>query len=373
MSVTTQDALAVRLDALRKAIAAKDLDALLLTNITNIGYMTGFSGSSAYGLVTAEEAILITDGRYAIRVREEAPNFTPIIAAGSGGYIGSLQETLTARPAIQKLGFEADHMTVSQHERFVKDLPEGVSLVPASGLVEVLRLTKDAIEVAKTRRAIDVAQSAFLSVKHLLRPGVSEREFAAELDFAMRKNGAQKTAFESIVASGPQSAHPHHSPNGRIFEVGDFITIDWGAEVDGYCSDITRTVFIGSDADVTPKHREVYATVLEAQRMAIAAIAPGKNGQEIDAIARDHIAARGYGEAFAHSLGHSLGRTVHDGPGFSTRSQDFILKPGMIMTVEPGVYLEGWGGLRIEEDVLVTEDGCETLTSLPNEFEALGG
>ncbi|WP_119323626.1 M24 family metallopeptidase [Capsulimonas corticalis] len=369
----TQDALADRLDSLRMAIAARELDALLLIDMTNIGYLTGFTGSAAYVLVSQDEAIVITDGRYAIRVREEAPKFTPVIAAGSGGYPGALQEALTSRPLLRKVGFEADHMTVAQWERFGKDLPEGVALIAASGLVEELRLTKDAGEIAKTRRAIEVAQTAFLSVKHLLRPGVSEREYAAELDFAMRKGGAQQTAFETIVASGPQSAHPHHSPNARVFEIGDFITIDWGAEVDSYCSDITRTVFIGSDADATPKHHEVYETVLEAQRLAIAAIAPGKNGQEIDAVAREHIASRGYGEAFAHSLGHSLGRKVHDGPGFSTRGADFILRPGMIMTVEPGIYLEGWGGLRIEEDVLVTEDGCETLTSLPNGFEALGG
>ena len=372
MSVMTQDALAARLGSLRTALAARELGALLLTDMTNIGYLTGFSGSAAYALVSAEEAILITDGRYAIRVREEAPAFTPIIAAGSGGYPGALKEALEERPSIRTLGFEADHMTVAQWERFGKDLPEGASLAAASGMVEELRLTKDAGEVAKTRRAIDVAQAAFLSVKHLLRPGVSERDFAAELDFAMRKGGADQTAFETIVASGPQSAHPHHRPNARIFEVGDFVTIDWGAEVDSYCSDITRTLFIGADADVTLKHREVYQTVLEAQQLAIAAIAPGKNGQEIDAVAREHIAARGYGEAFAHSLGHSLGRKVHDGPGFSTRGADFILKPGMIMTVEPGVYLEGWGGLRIEEDVLVTEEGCEVLTSLPNGFEVAG-
>ncbi len=234
--------------------------------------------------------------------------------------------------------------------------------------METLRLVKDAGEIALIQNAITVAEAAMAQVKPLLRPGTREQDFALELEFAMRKRGASGAAFDTIVASGTNGAHPHHHAGPRPFVSGDFVTIDWGATVSGYNSDLTRTFAIEA---VTEKQHEVYAVVLEAQRRAIAAIQPGKTGKEIDAVARDYISEQGYGEAFGHSLGHSLGRSVHDGPGFSVRSDTLILAPGMVMTVEPGIYLEGWGGLRIEEDVLVTEDGCAVLTHLPNALEVL--
>jgi len=184
----------------------------------------------------------------------------------------------------------------------------------------------------------------------------------------MRRLGASGAAFDTIVASGTNGAHPHHTAGPRPLVPGDFVTVDWGATVSGYNSDLTRTFAIGT---VTDKQRTIYEIVWEAQRRAIAAIRPGKTGQEIDAVARDYITEYGYGDAFGHSLGHSLGRSVHDGPGFSVRSERLVLAPGMVMTVEPGIYLEGWGGLRLEEDILVTESGCEILTHLPNALEIL--
>jgi len=234
--------------------------------------------------------------------------------------------------------------------------------------VETLRLVKDTDEIALIRHAIAVAEAAFLSVKPLLIAGTREQDFALELEFAMRRGGAEATAFETIVASGALGAHPHHHAGTRPLTVGDFVTIDWGASVNGYCSDITRTVAIGA---VTPKQRDIYAIVLEAQQKAIAAIRPGKTGKQIDAVARDFIASKGYGDAFGHSLGHALGRSVHDGPGFSVRTESLILQPGMVLTVEPGIYLEEWGGVRVEEDILVTDTGCEILTHLPNALEVL--
>jgi Xaa-Pro aminopeptidase len=357
-----------RLTQLRQALVAKDIDALLLTESENVGYVSGFTGSTAYVLVTPHEAILITDPRYTLRARAECPQFTVVTASGSGGYPEALTQALAERPTLKKLGFEAQRVTVAQWEQLKKETPASLEWVATEGLVETLRMVKDTGEVAVIRDAIAVAEAAWLEVKPLLKPGLKEREFALALDFAMRRAGADGVAFETIVASGALGAHPHHRAGDRPLAPGDFVTVDWGASLNGYVSDITRTVGL---APLSAPQRELYTIVLEAQRRAIAAIRPGRNGKEIDAVARDFLTERGYGEQFGHSLGHSLGRTVHDGAALSVRSEKVILAPGMVVTVEPGVYIENWGGIRIEEDVLVTEDGCEILTHLPNDLEVL--
>ena len=359
-----------RLQAVRRALLAHDppLDALLLTDLLNVGYLSGFTGSTAYALVTPAEALLITDSRYTLQAARECLGFELIeTPQGSGGYPEALKTTLEERPSLRRVGFEAGHVTVSLRESFGQSAPN-VEWIGTQDVVEAGRRVKDAGEIAQIRRAIEVAEAAFLSVKHLLRPGTREQDFALELEFAMRRGGAEGTAFETIVASGALGARPHHRAGVRPLTSGDLVTVDWGATVDGYNSDITRTVGIGHVSD---EQRRIYGIVLEAQQRAIAAIRPGKTGKEIDAVARDFIASHGYGDAFGHSLGHSLGRDVHDGPGFSVRSDKLILEPGMVLTVEPGIYLEDWGGVRIEEDVLVTEAGCEILTHLPNALEVL--
>lgn len=360
--------LPARLESVRRALADKEIDALLLTNIVNIGYISGFTGSTAQALITPEEALLITDPRYTLRARQECPGFEIVTATGSGSYGEALRETLAARAA-RRIGFEAGRVTYAQWQKLAADNPAPREWVPTEELVEDLRLVKDEGEVASIRRAVSVAETAWEAVKPQLRPGVQERDLALELEFAMRRAGADDRAFETIVAGGAQGARPHHTPNDRPLVSGDLVTVDWGAAVEGYVSDITRTVAIGR---ASQEQRRVYEAVLESQRRAIAAIRPGRTGKEIDAVARDYLTAQGYGEAFGHSLGHSIGRTVHDGAGFSVRGDKFVLRPGMVLTVEPGVYLENWGGVRIEEDVLVTEDGCETLTRLPNVLEVLG-
>jgi Xaa-Pro aminopeptidase len=362
--------LRARLDGVRAALGPAEVNAVLITDMVNIGYVTGFTGSAGYALVSRDSALLITDARYTLRAREECPHFTVVIASGSGGYMEALTEQITSNLSLKTIGFEATKMTVSQHQHLMKQI-NSVEWKPTDNVVENLRAVKDSGEVAAIKRAIDVAETAFQSVKGLLKAGISERDFALELEFAMRRGGADALAFETIVASGPQSARPHHTPNSRILQSGDWVTVDWGASVDGYCSDMTRTVLIGPTTPTSEQAR-VYDTVLQAQRKAIAEIAPGKTGQQIDTVARDHITAAGYGDKFGHSLGHALGRVVHDGPGFSSRATDFILKPGMVLTVEPGIYIEGWGGIRIEEDIVVTETGCDVLTHLPNELEISG-
>lgn len=359
-----------RLEAVRRALndCETPLDALLLTDLDNIGYLTGFTGSTAQAVITPDEAILITDSRYTIQAARECSQFALVeTPRGSGGYGEALQTVLKDRPALRRVGFEAGQVTVAAWEK-LRELSPEVEWVSTENLVEALRQVKDAGEIALIRRAIAVAEAAFLSVKPLLTPGTREQDFALELEFAMRRAGAEKAAFESIVASGALGARPHHHAGPRPFAVGDFVTVDWGASVGGYHSDITRTIGIGA---VTDHQREIYAIVMEAQQRAIAAIRPGRTGKDIDAVARDFIAAQGYGEAFGHGLGHSLGRSVHDGPGFSVRTESLVLQPGMVLTVEPGIYLEDWGGIRIEEDILVTDSGCEILTHLPNTLEIL--
>ena len=361
-----------RVDGLRDQLREKHLDALLLSDIVNIGYVTGFTGSTAYAVVTPAEALLITDPRYTLRAREESPAFTLAVAQGSGGYSEALKKVVSERSGIKTLGFEANHVTVGLLERLRKELPAELSWTPTENVVENLRIVKDAGETAAIEAAIAIAQETIEAVKSRLRAGRSENEIALDIEFTMRRLGAQRPAFDTIVASGPNGARPHHTPSGRILEPGDLVTIDWGAELDGYCSDITRTFAIGTSDDISAEQKRIYETVREAQALAIAAIAPGKTGKEIDSVARDYIASKGYGDAFSHSLGHSLGRAVHDGQGLSSRSDKFILKPGMVMTIEPGIYVEGIGGVRIEEDILVTETGSRILTSLPREMEFLG-
>ncbi len=357
-----------RLTALRAALLEAGVDALLLTDSVNIGYMAGFTGSTAMALVSPDEAVLITDPRYTLRAARECPAWTIVKAEGSGSYPQALSETLRARPQWRKVGFEAGHLTYSQWQKMAQDNPAPLEWTPTESLVETLRRVKGAGEVAAIERAIAVAEAAFQSIRPLLKPGTQEREIALALETAMRQGGADDRAFETIVASGPNGAHPHHTAGERRLETGDFVTIDWGAQVNGYNSDITRTVAIGT---VDDKQREVYAVVLEAQQRAIAAIAPGKTGKEIDAVARDFL-TRHYGsEAFGHGLGHALGRAVHDGLGLSPRAEGLVLAPGMVLTVEPGLYLEDWGGVRIEEDVLVTEGGCDVLTHLPNALDII--
>jgi len=363
--------LPTRLQSLRAAIAAHDpsVDALLLTDVTNIGYISGFTGSTAQALVSGGEAVFITDPRYLPRARQECPQFQVVEAGGSGSYGEALHNALLAHPQWRRVGFEAGHVTVAQARKLEAENPAPTQWTPTENIVETLRLVKDAGEIKTIRQAIAIAEAAFVQIKPLLKAGVTERDIALELEFALRRGGADGAAFETIVASGPQGARPHHTPNNRRLELGDFVTIDWGASVGGYNSDITRTVAVGY---VSERQRAVYDAVREAQRLAIAAIVPGRNGKEIDAVARGYLTSQELGKAFGHGLGHGLGRHVHDGGGLSVRSEAFVLQAGMVLTVEPGVYIEDWGGLRLEEDVLVTGGGCEVLTHLPNDLDIVG-
>lgn len=339
----------------------KRLDALVLSNITNIGYISGFTGSSALALVTAAEAFFLTDSRYSAQARRECPDFD-VIETGYSGAMEPLGTLLADRPGLARIGFEAGNVTVGQFALWKKKSPRGRAWLPTEGLVEGLRLVKDSGEIKRIQAAIRIAEKAFAQLLPRVVAGASERDLAVELDFAMRRLGADGVAFETIVASGPNGAFPHHHPTERRLLAGDMVTFDWGAVKDGYVSDITRTVTVPG-AKPAAKLLEIHQIVQQAKERATAAIRPGLTGKEVDAVARGYIAERGYGEYFGHSLGHSIGRTVHDGTTLSFRAEKVVLAPGMVTTVEPGIYIEGVGGVRIEEDVLVTQSGHEILSA----------
>lgn len=335
----------------------RPIDTLLITNITNIRYLTGFTGSFAWLIVQPERVLLLSSGIYTNQIAAECPHL-PFRRTALKDPNETLYESLKEMGA-KKLGVEAGALSF----KFALELPEkveGLELVPLKGSAEPMRLIKSADELARIRHAVGIADAAFAHVQRMLQPEAVEWDIAMEMDFFMRRQGAYP-AFDTVVVSGERSAYPHGRPTERRLQHGDFVTLDFGARANGYCSDITRTVVIGQ---ATPEHKRVYHAVLETLETAIAAIRPGKKGNEIDSLAREALAKYGLDEYFGHGLGHSIGLTVHDGSGFSQREEN-ELEAGMVATVEPGVYIPGFGGVRIEEDVLITETGCEILSRSP--------
>jgi len=345
-----------RLERLRALMSERGVDAMLIHTPENRRYFTGFTGSAGFGLITAQEALLLVDFRYVDQARAEAAGVEVVRAERQ--FLDTLAEVIPAR-GLARIGFESDAMSYKQYTEFGRRLAPA-ELVPVEA-VDRLRWVKDAAEIARIARAAEIADAAFAHVRSLLRPGAVERDVATEMEFFMRRHGAEREAFETIVASGPRSALPHGRAADRVLAPGDLVTLDFGAVSDGYVSDCTRTVVLG---EASPRQREVYEVVRAAQQAALRGLRPGMSGREADALARTVIAAAGYGDAFGHSLGHGVGLAVHEGPTLSPR-EEAVLAPGMVVTVEPGVYLSGWGGVRIEDLVVVTEDGCRTLTRAP--------
>ncbi|WIV18063.1 Xaa-Pro peptidase family protein [Paenibacillus polygoni] len=352
-----------RVMKLRKAMKEQGLEAILVTSPINRRYITGFTGSAGYVLVTLQKAYLLTDFRYMTQAPQQAKAFTVL------EHTAKPMETvkdLLMEEGIQSLGFEKDLITFATYEAYTDQL-KPVELVPVSGLVEKLRLYKDENEIAIMQRAADLADAAFAHILTVVKPGMTEREADLELEFFMRKHGATSSSFDTIVASGIRSAMPHGVASNKVIEKGDFITFDFGALLDGYCSDLTRTIAVGTPA---AKLVEIYNIVLEAQLHTLEQIKPGMTGREADALARDIITKYGYGDYFGHSTGHGLGMEVHESPRLSKLSDD-ILEPGMVVTVEPGIYLADIGGVRIEDDVVLTESGISILTHSKKELITL--
>jgi Xaa-Pro aminopeptidase len=351
-----------RADRLAAAVHAEQLDALLITDATNLRYVTGFSGSSGLALVGADGLRrFVTDFRYLTQSAEQLDGVWERRIAQE--LLEELAEGLPERPF--RLGFDDAAMSVKEHARLAELVADGIELVAAGAMVEALRMVKDPAELERIRAAQRLADAALEDVLSRGLAGRTERAVALDLDLTMRRLGAEAASFAPIVAAGPHGALPHAVPRDVVIPGGTLCVIDWGAELDGYASDCTRT--FATSADVDPRDRDIYALVLEAQRAALAAVAPGPLGQEVDAVAREIIDAAGHAEHFGHGLGHGLGLEVHEGP-WLRRTGDIALAAGHVVTVEPGVYVPDQIGVRIEDLVVVTEDGHEVLTGLSKEL-----
>jgi Xaa-Pro aminopeptidase len=356
--VSAANVVAERLGRLRDALAATGAEALLVTTPANVRYVSDFgTPEDAVVLVRQADALLLTDGRYTAQAQEQSALPFEIVAG--------LHEAAAERAGGARLAVEGDAMNLSQYKALAGRL--GYDPVVTEGLFTPLRLVKSESEISQLREAARITDLAFEAAVAMMRPGVTEVEVALELERSMRLAGADGSAFEIIVASGVRGAMPHGTASQKKLEAGDLVTLDFGAVVNGYHADMTRTVAIGA---VGAEERRLFDAVLEAQKAALAAVGPGKSGREVDKVARDILASHGMAEQFSHSLGHGTGLVIHEGPRLSSRSED-VLRPGMVVTVEPGVYFPGFTGLRIEDLAVVTEDGHEVLSHSPKEFRSL--
>lgn len=356
---------AARRDRLRKLLKKMGGDALLVTNFTNVTYLTGFTGDDSCLLVSRNDAVIVSDFRYITQLEEECPDVPAHIRPTSVKLIDAAAEVI-ATAKVSRLAIEADALTVAAYDRLLECLTT-VDVQPASGQVEELRQIKDKEEVAEIRQAARYAEKAFAVLRATLRPNRTEKEVTDDLEHQLRLLGAQGSAFPPIVAAGPRGALPHARPTDARVGEHEVLLVDWGATSRGYRSDLTRVLVTGK---ISPKLERVYRLVLRAQQEAIAAIAPGKRACDVDAVARQIIADGGFGENFGHGLGHGIGLDIHEAPRLSVVNER-PLEPGMVVTIEPGIYLPGWGGVRIEDDVLVTKTGHEVITNCPKQLEEM--
>lgn len=351
-----------RADRLAARLAERELDALLVTNLVNVRWLTGYTGSNGVALVGADGLrTFVTDFRYVTQARDQVHGFERRV--GEQDLLDAALDALPQRPL--RLGFEDQHISVRTFNRLREAAPEHVELAPAGGDVEQLRAVKDADEVARIRAAAELADAALEAVLADGLAGRTERAVALALETEMRRRGAERASFDTIVASGAHGALPHAAPRDVEIAAGDLVTIDWGAQLDGYCSDCTRTYAAGREP--SDYAREIYELVLRAQLAGLEAVAAGVTGRDADAAARAVIEAAGHGERFGHGLGHGVGLEIHEAPRLS-RASDATLTAGQVVTVEPGVYLPDELGVRIEDLVLVTGGGRERLNGLPKDL-----
>lgn len=349
-----------KLTNLRKALSEEALEAILITSPINRRYLTNFTGTAGVAIISEEKAIFITDFRYTEQAEEQIANFEIV------EHTGPLNEEIhnqLKQHNIQRLGFEQSHVTFAEYTSFKKQF-DGIELVPVSNIVENLRIIKSNEEINIMKKAAEIADQAFEHILSYIKPGVKEIDIANELEFYMRKLGATSSSFDIIVASGHRSALPHGVASEKEINSGELVTMDFGALYEGYCSDITRTVAVG---EINDQLREIYDVVLKAQELGVEGIKPGMTGIEADALTRDYITEKGYGKYFGHSTGHGLGMEVHEAPGLSFRSETALL-PGMVVTVEPGIYIPDLGGCRIEDDIVITDTGNKRLTKSDKEL-----
>jgi Xaa-Pro aminopeptidase len=352
----------MRLKTLREQLAAGQLDAVLITSPPNRRYMSGFTGSAGTLIISPDQALLATDFRYYEQVERQAPDFQLVQVSDQ---LATVLAQVVADLGAKRVGFERDHMTVAQYEDLVTALPEGVGLVALSNAVEEIRVVKDDVELTSLHQAIDLTDATYAHIVEFVQPGMTEREVAWEVERFMRTAGAENTSFPVIFAGGPNGAMPHAGFSDRPIEPGDPIVMDMGALVSGYHADLTRTFALGTPSE---RYLQVYEIVLSAQKAALQGIQAGMTGREADAIAREIIEAEGYGEQFGHSLGHGVGLVIHEKPWLSHQERgDNVLRPGMVFSIEPGIYLPGEFGVRIEDLVILREDGLEVLSHAAKE------
>ncbi|CAM4482291.1 Xaa-Pro aminopeptidase [Paenibacillus endophyticus] len=352
-----------RLSRLRSVLKEKKLEAILISHGPNRRYISGFTGSSGYAVVTGEHALLLTDFRYLSQAKEQAATFD--VERHGVQPLASIAEHIR-KLGVRELAFEANRLTLAQAKMLLEQL-SGIACLPTEEILEKLRNVKDEAEIASLREAARIADEAFFHILPLIRPGTTERRIAAELEYRIRLLGAECGWPGFIVASGYRSALPHGVASTKEIGNDEFVTLDFGAIVNGYMSDVTRTVFVGKPDG---RQREIYATVLAANEKAIRGLRPGLDGKQGDALGRDVIAERGYGEYFGHGLGHGIGLEIHEQLRLSQLS-DSILEPGNVLTVEPGIYIPNVEGVRIEDDVLIKPNGVDVLTSSPKALIAL--
>ena len=357
---------ATRAPSVRDALAGEGVATLLVTSLTNIRWLTGFTGSSAWLLVTPDEMTLITDGRYAEQAQQQLAeagvNSTIRVGVTRAAQVAHLEHAVRSFDVI---GFEAAHISVADHSALSSAL--GCEWASTNGTIEALRRTKDRGEIDRMAHAALIADEALATTVPLLRDEPTEVDIRDALEAAMRRGGAHGISFDTIIAAGSNAALPHHQPDHTRIVQGMTVVIDFGALFEGYHSDMTRTFTVG---DPTPMQAEVYQTVLDAQRAGVAAVGPGAGGQALDAICRDRIASAGWGDWFAHGTGHGVGLQIHESP-WLTQSFDDTLRVNDVVTVEPGVYRRDFGGVRIEDMVVVTTDGSRSLTKTPKDSPCL--
>ena len=367
MAVTVQvpGYLAARWAMVRAAMRARKVPALLVSCFADVSYLTGFEGDDSFLIVTPERMVLISDFRYEEQIANEAPWVELVLR--SKGMAGEVAKVI-GKLRLRTVGVQAESMTLLQRATLLGEIknPKKTKLVDISNIIVDLRHVKDAVEIDILQRAMDIAEGAFEALRGQIKIGMTENEIASLLVHEMRKRGALNSSFDSIVAVGANGSLPHYRPGNVKLENHTSLLVDWGALAQGYCSDLTRVLFVG---DISAKMEEIYKITLEAQLAAIAAIKPGKKARDIDKVARDIIGKAGYGKQFGHGLGHGIGRDIHETIAFNKLSK-VTLKPGMVLTVEPGIYLPGTGGVRIEDDILVTETGCRVMTKLPKSLES---
>lgn len=337
-------------------------EAVLVSSEYNMRYLSGFRGGEGYLFLTPDRSTVIVDSRYTTQAKEETEDFD-VVEIDSGRGFGDVIAELVRETHTESLLFEEQHLTYGEVMKLKEKCPV-IDWVPAGEILNRLRAVKTEEELARIRRAEAIGDMAFQKILEELRPGMTELEVAARLEYHMREAGTAKNSFDTIVASGLHSAMPHAIPSEKKIEKGDFVTMDFGCIYEGYCSDMTRTVVVGK---ANEKQKEIYNTVLKAQLAAIEAVRPGRKGSEVDAVARSIIEDAGYGEYFGHGLGHSVGLLIHENPSLSPKCH-VVLQENVIETVEPGIYVPGFGGVRIEDLVCVTAEGCENYTHSPKEL-----